>query len=303
MRGKNPQISVVIPSYKPGSIFTECLHSVVTQRIDVPYEVIVVDSSPKPIGSQFSSQFPQVQFVHLDRRALPGKARSIGAQMAKGDVVCFIDTDCIADPEWLKWLWEAQSQGYSVAGGSVLNGTPKSVIGTAEYLLEFNEFNPLAPARNVRALPSCNLSVHQQIFKRVGYFPDFMKGEDTIFCERVYALGESIRFVPQARILHMNRTGFSHFIKNQVALGEGAVECRRRTQRPGAFLTRMPPLLPLLPLYRTLAISRRLLGSDLKLFIRFIFLYPFIFLGLISHAWGFIRGPYRSKLSTEIRNS
>lgn len=298
---KNPKISVVIPSYKPGEIFTECLHSVMTQTIDVSYEVIVVDSSPQPIGPRFSSSFPQVQFVHLPQRTLPGKARSIGAQMAKGEIVCFIDTDCIADPEWLRWLWQVQIEGYRVAGGSVVNGTPKSAIGTAEYLLEFNEFNPLTPARNVRALPSCNLSVHQEIFKRVGYFPDFMKGEDTIFCERVYALGELIRFVPEARITHMNRIGFFHFIKNQVALGEGAVECRRRTQRPGAFLTRMPPLLPLLPIYRTVAISRRLLGSDLALFLRFVAFYPLILLGLMAHAWGFIRGPYRSKLSTEIR--
>lgn len=301
MKRKPPQISVVIPSYKPGAIFTECLYSVIHQTIDVPYEVIVVDSSPHSICPIFSSQFPQVKFVHLAQRTLPGKARSMGAKMARGEVICFIDTDCIADRDWLKWLWNAQTQGYRVVGGSVVNGTPKSRIGTAEYLLEFNEFNPSAPQRNVRALPSCNLSVHREIFDRVGYFPDFMKGEDTIFCERVYALGEPIHFLPQARIIHMNRTTFPHFIKNQIALGEGAVECRRRTQRPGAFLTRMPPLLPLLPFYRTLAISKRLLRSDFSLFVRFLFLYPLIFLGLVSHAWGFIRGPYHSKLSTEVK--
>jgi GT2 family glycosyltransferase len=223
----------------------------------------------------------------------------MGARMARGEVVFFTDTDCIANPDWMKRLWEAIQDGYPVAGGSVVNGTPDSYIGIAEYLLEFNEFNPGMKSREVRALPSCNLAVEKRIFQEVGFFPDFMKGEDTIFCDRVFMHGHRILFAPRAKITHFNRTRFVIYLKNQIALGEGAMETRKQTRRHGHFLIRWPPLVPLIPFYRTLIIAKRLLKSDRCLFAQYVWHYPLILLGMLFYTWGFIRGPYRSGLSTE----
>ena len=277
----------------------KCLNSVLNQSLDLPKEVIVVDSSPEDVGPQIRTAFKDVQTVHLKNRTLSGRARSIGAKTARGDVVFFTDTDCIVDRDWLKELWEHHQAGYSVVGGSVVNGTPRSIVGTAEYLLEFNEMNPWAGAGEVKAHPSCNLSVHRKIFEDVGYFPDFMKGEDTIFCDRIVQHGEKIFFNPRAKIVHKNREGFVHYIKNQVALGEGSIETRRRTRRHGHFLVKYPVLVPFIPIYRTIIIGKRLFRSHVKLFAQYLLLYPLIFLGLLAYTWGFIRGPYRSGLSTE----
>jgi len=293
------EISVVIPSYKSGEGLYNCLKSVFNQTIDIPFQVIVVDSSPEDITAEVKERFPQVEVIHLKRRTLPGLARTVGAKSAKGKYVFFIDTDCIAHKDWLKLLYEKLQQGVFAAGGGVENGTPDSYVGTAEYLLEFNEMNPKAKAGTTGALPSCNLSVSRDVLEKVGYFPDFMKGEDTILCDNIITSGHEIHFIPDAFITHKNRTGFMHFIKNQVALGEGANETRRRTKRHGYFLIKYPVLVVFIPVYRTLIISRRLIKSDIKLFFSFISHYPLIFLGLIAYTWGFIRGPYRSGLSTE----
>ena len=157
------------------------------------------------------------------------------------------------------------------------------------------------PARDVRALPSCNLTVHRDVFTQVGYFPDFMKSEDTLFCEKVVQNGDRIAFRPEARMVHHNRTRFQHYIKNQISLGEGSRESRRREKLHGHFLARIPFLVPFIPVYRTLIIGKRLILSDRKLFLRYLLLYPLIFAGMVAYTWGFIRGPYRSGLSTEKR--
>jgi GT2 family glycosyltransferase len=277
----------------------ECLESVYRQDFDKPFEVIVVDSSPLNIGDKIRSVFPDVRFFHLKKRTLPGKARSKGAAEARGEIVFFTDTDCIVDRNWMKRLYEAHQKGYDVVGGSVINGTPESVFGTAEYLVEFNEINPWMKSQEVKALPSCNLSVKSHVFKEIGYFPDFMKGEDTIFCDNVVSHGGSIFFEPDASITHMNRTQGMHFIKNQISLGEGSNETRRRTKRHGYFLIQHPTLIPFIPIYRSLIVGKRLLTSNRFLFIRYVTLFPIIFIGLIAYTWGFIRGPYRSGLSTE----
>ena len=294
-----PEISIVIPSYKPGNRLFHLLESLRGQSLRSPREILVVDSSPAPLGRDVTGRFPEVRFVHLPRRTLPGKARTLGAGMAMGEIVFFIDTDCVADPEWLARLRGAIRAGHAMAGGSVLNGTPGSAVGTAEYLLEFNEANPGMPRREVRAVPSCSLAVEKRIFREVGGFPDFMKGEDTIFCERVVQKGHKLLFVPEAKITHQNRTELGRYLKNQVALGEGSMETRRRIARHGQFLLRFPALVAFIPAYRSIAIAGRFLRSDRKLLAGFILHYPLILLGMLFFTWGFIRGPHRSGLSTE----
>ena len=298
---RRPYISVVIPSYKPDYVFKKCLESVLNQSYTDSYEVIVVDSSPYDIAEKYSSLFPDVKFIHLSKRTLPGKARSEGARIARGEIIFFTDTDCIVDKDWIKNHLKFHNKGYRVVGGGVANGTPHSIIGTAEYLLSFNEMNDRAKPCEVKAHPSCNLSVERSVFDKVGFFPDFMKGEDTIFCDNVISTGEKIYFNPEARIYHKNRVRFMQFIRNQISLGEGSNETRRRTRRHGYFLIKHPYLIPLIPLFRTFAIGRRLIASDIRLFIKYILLYPLIFLGLVVYVWGFVRGPYRSGLSTEKR--
>jgi len=296
-----PSISVVVPSYQSCKDIEQCLQSVLHQSIDMDYEIIVVDSSPEDISWRIHQRFSQVRVVHLKQRTLPGRARTIGASLAKGEVILFTDTDCLVDPMWIENLLRFHQKGYLVVGGSVENGTPKNIVGTTEYLLEFNEMNPWVQGGEVKALPSCNLSVHRRVFQDLGYFPDFMKGEDTIFCDRFIRSGGKIYFSPKAKIVHINRKGFIRYLKNQVALGEGALETRRQTRRHGYFLVNYLILVPLIPIYRTLFIGLRLVQSNWKIFMSFLLYYPLIFLGLVAYTWGFIRGPYRDGLTTEKR--
>lgn len=292
-------ISVVIPSYKPGREILTCLESVMNQKTDRVYDVTVVDSSPDDPSAMIRAGYPDVRVIHLKQRTYPGKARSAGAAQVKGDIVCFTDVDCIVDDDWLESLLEQHRHGYKLVGGSVVNGTPDSIFGTAEYITEFRELNPLVRPQTVSALASCNLSVNREVFDTVGYFPDFMKAEDTIFCEYVREAGYEIFFNPAARITHMNRTSFSGYFKNQIYLGEGEVEARRRTNRYGSFLITYPFLLPLVPFYRTWMTFRCFLKSDRSLLVTTVLIYPLILLGFIAHVWGFIRGPYKAGFSTE----
>ena len=297
--GKRADLSVVIPSYRPGELIYKCLESVFAQNTRAFYEVIVVDSSPDDLGFPIRKRFPRVRFIGLPGRTLSGRARSIGAARAMGRIVFFTDTDCVVNPDWMERLLEGHRHGYRIVGGSIVNGTPDSYVGTTEYLLEFNEMNPFVRAGIVQALPSCNLSVHTSVFQEVGYFPDFMKGEDTIFCCRASERGIGILFRPDAKITHMNRTGLVNYLKNQVSLGEGANETRRRTKRHGSFLIQYPFLIPLIPLYRSWIVGKRFLRSNVSLFWNYIRHYPLVFTGLLFYTWGFIRGPHRLGLSTE----
>jgi len=289
-RAPAPEISVVIPSYNPGKDIYHCLDSVTRQEISIPYEIIVVDSSESDLSAQWQKEYPEVTFMHLSSRTFPGTARSIGVEKARGRIITFTDTDCVADSEWLKNIWEAHQQGYQVVGGSVGNGTPGSFVGTAEYLLEFNEVNPHRKAREVEVLPSCNLSIDRRIFDRYGLLENPEKGSDTLFCYKVVSHGIKIFFTPEARILHRNRRTLRKYLLNQQALGRGSAGIRSKTKRHGSFLVKFPFLIPFVPLFRTGAISFRLLRSQLRLFGSFLWHYPLILLGLCAYTLGFLQG-------------
>lgn len=286
----DPQISVVIPSYNPGEDIKRCLHSVLAQQTSVIYEVIVVDSSEKDCTEAWEQTFHSVRFIHLTQRAFPGTARNLGARKAVGEYVTFTDTDCVVDAHWVQEIWQAHQRGYHVVGGSVANGTPDSYVGTAEYLLEFNEINPWMPTREVQVLPSCNLSVHKNVFEKCGYLEDVEKGSDTSFCVKVTSHGYKIYFTPKAIVTHRNRQVFEKYLSNQRALGRGSAGIRMKTNRPGAFLTKFPFLIPFIPGLRSLAIARRLLCSRLGLFGEFCWHYPFILAGLWTYTSGFWEG-------------
>ncbi len=292
-----PKLSVVIPSYNPGEDIKRCLSSVLAQQTRLAYEVIVVDSSEKDFTAEWQKAFPSVRFIHLTTRAFPGTARNLGAREAAGEYVTFTDTDCMIDAHWVEEIWRAHQRGYQVVGGSVDNGTPDSYVGTAEYLLEFNEMNPWMPGREVQALPSCNLSIHKKVFAKCGYLEDAEKGSDTLFCVKVTSHGFKIYFTPKARVTHRNRRVREKYLNNQKALGRGSAGIRMKTKRPGAFLTKFPFLIPLIPALRSLAIGKRLLRSRLGLFGKFCWHYPLIFAGLWSYTSGFWEGYKKAKMN------
>ncbi|MGH7496482.1 MAG: glycosyltransferase family 2 protein [bacterium] len=283
-------ISVVIPSYNPGKEIHACLASLWQQKVAIGYEVIVVDSSEQEQTEQWQKAYPGLRVIHLEKRTYPGAARNIGARAARGSIVTFTDTDCRTDPRWLEKIWEAHQKGYDVVGGSVVNGTPGNYIGTAEYLLEFNEMNPWMKPREVSALPSCNLSIRRSVFSVCGYLEDAEKGSDTLFCSKVIAHGLKIFFTPAAKVFHVNRCRLKKYLRNQKALGRGACGIRLKARRHGAFLIKYPVLISLIPLMRAVAISRRLLHSRWRLFGEFLWHFPLILVGLVAYTAGFIAG-------------
>jgi len=97
-----PFISVVIPSYNEEERIVRCLRSVFAQQLEETFEVIVVDSSIDSTPQIIAEQFPQVRLVHRDPQTLPGLARNIGVQQARGKIIAFLDGHCVADTSWLR---------------------------------------------------------------------------------------------------------------------------------------------------------------------------------------------------------
>jgi glycosyltransferase involved in cell wall biosynthesis len=243
-----PLVSVVIPVYNGAATIERCLDSVLAQRAPFVFEVIVADSSTDDTAKIVRERFPWVKLVRLGQRAFPGTARNAAIAVATAPYVAMTDADCIVASDWLARMIDRHERGgYAAVGGAICNGTPFSPSGFIGYMLEFREFIPKSPLRDVMTIPTANLCCRREIFDRFGFFDDVRASEDILFNWRLVLAGERILFDPKIRVTHLNRTGFAKVVKYQSVLGHGSATARQIMNPPFEVLRVYPALGWLLP--------------------------------------------------------
>ena len=119
--------SVVIVTRDRPLFAAEAIRSVLTGEVQ-PREVIVVDQSaaPDPVLDRVQEEHATVTLVRSSERGL-SRGRNLGASMASGEFLAFLDDDELADAGWLgafvAELWRAEKL---VVTGRVLPGTPEA---------------------------------------------------------------------------------------------------------------------------------------------------------------------------------
>ncbi|MGZ5019236.1 MAG: glycosyltransferase, partial [Chthoniobacterales bacterium] len=99
---QTPSVSVIVCSYNGARTLPACLDSLGT--LDYPdYEVILVDDGSTDNTAEIAARYPQVKFIQQKNHGL-SHARNTGAQAARGEVLAYTDSDCMADRDWLYFL-------------------------------------------------------------------------------------------------------------------------------------------------------------------------------------------------------
>jgi GT2 family glycosyltransferase len=243
-----PRISLIIPVYNGAATIERCLESALSQEAPFDYEVIVADSSSDRTPDIIAERFPAVRLVRLPQRAYPGTARNAAIREARAPLIAMMDADCIAAPDLLARMVAGHESGdYAGVGGAICNGTPGSASGLVGYLLEFREFIPTSPRREVVTIPTANMCYRREVFERYGYFEDVRAGEDLLFNWTLSLAGERILFDPSIRVTHLNRTGVRKVVGYQAVLGESSAVARRKMNPPFKIIRAYPALGWLMP--------------------------------------------------------
>ena len=113
---RSPFVSVIVCSYNGGKTLAACLDSL--GKLNYPeYEIILVDDGSTDDTAYIAAQFPQVRYIHQSNHGL-SHARNTGAAAAKGEVLAYTDSDCMADVDWLYYLIGTLVSGdYAGVGG------------------------------------------------------------------------------------------------------------------------------------------------------------------------------------------
>ncbi len=287
---QNVDVSVVIPSYNQRHYIEKVLDSLQEQQTRYRYEVIVVDSGTDHSDELVKDKYPWVKLIRLQERAHPGKGRNVGVEQAQSDIIAFTDTDCRLDKTWIESSVSAIKNGSKIVTGPVKNGTPFSIFGTLEYLLEFYDSFDIINGEKKGPVPTLNVIYHKSILEKFGPFDDYVKGSDSRLSRRALDAGEKIIFEPQMRVWHHNRTALKKVLKNQYDLGKGAARTSQEYTLHGRVLTKYPVLIPLIPLIKSWRIGWILARKCIKIFGLYILWYPLVLVGLCAYGRGYANG-------------
>ncbi|MGI9145031.1 MAG: glycosyltransferase family 2 protein [Chloroflexota bacterium] len=112
-----PLASVIVPTLNGAHLLSECLDSLMRQSY-AEMEVIVADgASTDGTASMLARAYPSVRVLHLRRNAGFSGNVNAGMRAARGEVVCLLNNDAQAEPDWVAVCVEAL--GRQPAIGSV----------------------------------------------------------------------------------------------------------------------------------------------------------------------------------------
>jgi glycosyltransferase involved in cell wall biosynthesis len=199
-----PFVSIAIITFNKKSTIEKCLTSLFS--LDYPrsmYEVVVVDGGSTDGTLQLLRKFP-VSIV-TETQKCRGIARNDAVKNSEGEIVAFIDADCVATTSWLKdhVLIHKDAKVLAV-GGSVLQGGDLSLPAQIYHDTYFAAQSPSVPHRMTWDLATCNASFKRIAFQTIGPFPEVDRGEDSLFCWRILRHGYLTVFDPSPRVIHLH---------------------------------------------------------------------------------------------------
>ncbi len=130
---KMPEISIIVAVYKVEAYLSDCVDSILNQTFS-DFEVILVDDgSPDNCGAmceEYAARDPRVIVLHQENQG-QSAARNNAMKIARGQWICFVDSDDLPHPRMLELLYRAVKQ--SDAGMSMCQAV-EAVEPPADFL-------------------------------------------------------------------------------------------------------------------------------------------------------------------------
>lgn len=209
--------TVVIPAYNSEETIEYCLSSLKEQDA----EIIVVDDSSTDNTVKICEKY-NVKIISVKSKSA-AKARNIGVENSKGDIILFTDSDCIPDKNWVsvaKKCFEKLKTA-EIIGGSI--EFKKDTIFQKTYAKMYEIMDRKNFRNNSILLPTMNLAVRKEVFSKIYFDPSLPSAlcEDVDFLYNAKKKNIEIRYCEKMTIKHLNPYSIKQFIKQEIRHGKG----------------------------------------------------------------------------------
>ncbi len=207
-----PRVSIIVPHYNDLARLDLCLDALGSQTYPAAALEIIVADNESPAGEA------EVQRVVEGRATLvtvaergAGPARNGAVAHATGDVLAFIDADCVAEPDWIAQGVEALGRGDLVGGQVRVLVRDEAAMSGPEAFERVFAFDFKTYIEKKKFTGAGNMFCRREVFETVGGFGKEIS-EDVEWSRRAQSLGFSLIYEPQAIVGHPARVTWDELI-------------------------------------------------------------------------------------------
>lgn len=211
------RFSIIIPFKAVNAYLRETVPHILKLN-NADWELILVPNEDEP-----SEWRDERMRVISSGRVGPGAKRDMAAEIARGNILVFLDDDSYPKPNLLDVAAKhfADPEVVAIGGPGVTppNNSFWQHVSGAVFLSRFTGGAPeryvsVGSVRSVDDWPSVNLMVRRKVFLDVGGFDcRYWPGEDTKLCLKLVKTGKKLLYVPDLVVWHHRRAGFWAHLK------------------------------------------------------------------------------------------
>ncbi len=196
-------ISIIIPALNEERMIGRCLESLSKLNFARDrFEVILVDNGSRDKTLAIAESFKDRLNVRILQKTgvRISALRNTGAKVALGNILAFLDADCLAPADWLdRILALAPADGAGVLGAHYLLPEDSSWVGRTWHV-----YQEAPKAGEVSHIPAGDLIMRREDFLSLGGFDETIQtNEDYELCERARAAGMKVRAFPEIGVVHL----------------------------------------------------------------------------------------------------
>jgi len=221
--------SVIIVQFNNFSLTKEAISSFIKHHKSSGYEIILADNGSMNFDkSEFQKLFPEIVILDLKENTGFGKANSLAADIAKGDILFFLNNDTVTDSEYLSKVEEKfhNDPEIGIIGARLLNkdftyqlSHGKLPSFSREFIdkLIYYAFEKKLkwPVKYLTSkyekeqytdwVTGAALFIKKDVFIKAGGFDEkfFMYFEDKELCKKTLVLNKKIIYFPEVSLVHL----------------------------------------------------------------------------------------------------
>jgi glycosyltransferase involved in cell wall biosynthesis len=196
-------ISIIIPALNEEKMICHCLESLTRLAFARDqFEVLVVDNGSRDSTLAIAESFKdRLNLKVLQQAGVRISAlRNLGAGTASGDILAFLDADCLAPADWLDRIFAlAPADGSGVLGAHYLLPEDSSWVGRT-----WHRYQEAPKSGEVSHVPAGDLIMRREDFLKLdGFDESIQTNEDYELCDRARKAGMHVRAFPQIGVVHL----------------------------------------------------------------------------------------------------
>lgn len=214
----NKALSIIIPVYNNLKGLQQTVADIRKSEMELMYEIIVCnDGANRQISDWLADS--GLKEVAIEHRKGSYFARNRGIEVAKSEVLLFVDADTIVQPGWFELVAEKWERNDYLAFD--INLKIKPTDSWLKQYSAFSEFQCHSYWSKNHFGPTAFLMVKKRIFTETGLFDESLaSGGDLELGNRCWHAGFKMTFIENSHIYHLPRSLWAKY-KKQVRVYQG----------------------------------------------------------------------------------